>query len=79
LGSKHGKTPKSCFHVDTAATVFEAARLKGYEKLSAFVRADNIAALTAYLSQRFRIIGTAQRQAKINGKYVDEILIERFL
>ena len=25
------------------------------------------------------IIGTAQRQARINGKYVDEIIIERFL
>ena len=58
---------------------FEAALGKGYEKLSAFVRADNIASLAAYLSQGFRIIGTAQRQAKINGKYVDEILIERFL
>lgn len=58
---------------------FEAARCKGYEKLMTFVRADNVAALTTYLNQGFHIVGTAQRQAKINGIYVDEIIIERFL
>jgi len=58
---------------------FEAARCKGYEKLFAYVRADNTAALATYLSQGFRIIGTAQRHAKINGRYVDEIMIERAL
>ena len=58
---------------------FETARLKGYEKIFAYVRADNIAALTTYLNQGFRVVGTAQRHARINGKYVDEIMIEKFL
>jgi L-amino acid N-acyltransferase YncA len=58
---------------------FEAARCRGYEKLFAYVRADNPVALATYLSQGFRIIGTAQRHAKINGRYVDEIMIERAL
>lgn len=58
---------------------FEAARGKGYEKIFTFVRADNLAALGSYLKHGFRIVGTAQRQAKFNGKYVDEIIIERFL
>ncbi|MBW4617879.1 MAG: GNAT family N-acetyltransferase [Cyanosarcina radialis HA8281-LM2] len=58
---------------------FEAARNKGYEKLFGFVRADNTAALAAYLSQGFYRIGTAQRHAKIKEIYVDEIIIERFL
>lgn len=58
---------------------FEAARAKGYEKLFAFVRADNTAALAAYLSQDFKIIGTAQKHAKINNVYMDEIMIEKFL
>jgi len=58
---------------------FEAARCKGYEKLFTYVRADNLAALVCYLKQDFRIVGTLQRQAKLNGKYVDEIIIERFL
>lgn len=58
---------------------FEAAQRKGYEKIFTFVRADNPAALATYLHHGFHIIGTARRQAKCNGKYVDEIIIERFL
>src|SRR2546427_6847095 len=56
---------------------FEAARLKGYEKIFTFVRADNPAALQTYLRQGFHIIGTAKRQAKIDGRYIDEIMIEK--
>jgi L-amino acid N-acyltransferase YncA len=58
---------------------FEVARRKGYEKILTFVRADNPAALASYLKQGFAIVGTARRHAKINGAYVDEIIIERFL
>lgn len=58
---------------------FAAARAKGYEKLFAYVRVDNPAALAAYSSQGFQKIGIAQKQAKINGVYLDEIFIERFL
>jgi RimJ/RimL family protein N-acetyltransferase len=43
------------------------------------VRADNLAALATYLNHGFRILGMAQRQAKLNGKYVDELIVERFL
>jgi L-amino acid N-acyltransferase YncA len=59
--------------------VFQAARHKGYEKIFTFVRADNPAALQTYLAHGFRTIGTAHRHARIDGQYVDEILIERFL
>jgi L-amino acid N-acyltransferase YncA len=58
---------------------FVAARAKGYEKLFAFVRADNTAGLAAYLEQGFTQVGIAKNHAKIDGKYVDEIIIERFL
>ncbi len=58
---------------------FTAAQANGFEKLFAFVRADNITGLTAYLKQGFQIIGTAHRQAKINGVYIDEVLIEKWL
>lgn len=58
---------------------FEAARLKGYEKLFTFIRVDNTVALTTYLNQGFQIVGTAKRHAKINQTYVDEIIVERFL
>ncbi len=61
------------------ATTFEAACRKGYEKIFTYVRADNPAALAAYLKQGFRIVGTAFRHAKLRGRYVDEIVIEKLL
>jgi L-amino acid N-acyltransferase YncA len=61
------------------AATFAAARTKGYEKLFTYVRADNVAGLATYLNQGFRIVGTAQQHAKIRGRYVDEVIIERFL
>jgi RimJ/RimL family protein N-acetyltransferase len=61
------------------AATFEAARRKGYEKIFTYVRGDNPAALAVYQCQGFQIVGTARRQARLNGKYVDEIIIERFL
>jgi L-amino acid N-acyltransferase YncA len=61
------------------AATFAAARRKGYEKIFTYVRADNPAALAAYLKQGFRIVGTAFRHVKLNGRYVDEIVIEKFL
>ncbi len=61
------------------AATFEAARQKGYEKLFTFIRADHPAALATYQRQGFQIIGTARRQAKINGNYIDELMVEKFL
>jgi L-amino acid N-acyltransferase YncA len=61
------------------AVTFDAARDKGYEKIFTFVRADNPAALQTYLGQGFVVVGNAKRQAKIDGQYVDEILIEKWL
>ncbi len=59
------------------ASTFDAARDKGYEKLFTFVRADNPAALSTYRAHGFEIVGTARRHAKIDGRYIDEILIEK--
>lgn len=61
------------------AATFEAARRKGYEKIFTFVRADNEAGLAVYLKQGFSVVGTAQRHAKVDGAYIDEVMIERFL
>jgi len=58
---------------------FAAAIQKGYEKIFTFVRADNAAALATYLAQGFRTVGTARKHAKIDGQYVDEIMIEKLL
>lgn len=58
---------------------FTTAVQKGYEKILTFVRADNPAALETYVSQGFRTVGTAYRQARVGGQYVDEIIIEKLL
>jgi L-amino acid N-acyltransferase YncA len=58
---------------------FEAAVEKGYEKVFTFVRGDNPVALQVYLQQGFQVIGTARRHARLNGRYVDEIMIEKML
>ena len=60
-------------------TTLAAARQNGYEKIFTFVRADNPAALATYQAQGFEIVGTAFRQAKIDGRYIDEVLIEKIL
>ncbi len=62
-----------------AQATFASAQAKKYEKIFAFVRADNPNALKFYLGLGFRVVGTAQKQAKIRGNYVDEIIIEKFL
>jgi L-amino acid N-acyltransferase YncA len=62
-----------------SAVTFEAARGPGYEKIFTCVRADNLASLAFHLKLGFRIVGTAQRQAQIGGRYVDEIIIEMLL
>ena len=61
------------------ASTFASAGQKGYEKLFTFVRADNPAALASYRAHGFEVIGTARRHAKIDGRYIDEILIEKAL
>jgi L-amino acid N-acyltransferase YncA len=61
------------------AASFEAAAAAGFEKLFTFVRADNPAALQTYLAQGFTIVGTARNHAKIDGRYIDEVMIERSL
>lgn len=66
-----------------AAALFEAtlavARIRGFEKIMAFVREDNAAGQAVYARHGFRVIGTAARHAKIDGRYIDEVILERLL
>ena len=66
-----------------ASSLFQATFVamcqKGYEKVFAYVRGDNPTALSAYQKHGFSVVGTAKKHAKINERYVDEIIIERFL
>lgn len=58
---------------------FAAALERGYEKVFTYVRADNGAALRTYLRQGFRVVGTAERHARVGERYIDEIVIEKML
>ncbi len=62
-----------------SAATFQAARELGFRKLCAAIRGDNPAALTFYQGLGFRVVGVAQRQALLRGRYVDEVLAEMWL
>ena len=57
----------------------KVAKKKGYEKLFTFILKDNDEGLAIYLKQGFEIVGTARKHAKINGRYIDEIIVEKLL
>ena len=61
------------------AITIEAARRKGYEKIFTYIRADNPVALATYQKHGFRVVGRAARHAKVHGRYIDVIIVERFL
>ena len=48
-------------------------------KLQAMIRANNPPALAFYRKQGFRVVGTAERHARVGAGYVDEILTEKLL
>lgn len=58
---------------------FEEAVRKGYRKILTYIRADNPAALSTYLSQGFAVVGTARGHTKIGDRYIDEIIVEKIL
>jgi len=58
---------------------FTALAAKGYGKVFTFVLADNVASLQTYQHHGFTIVGTARRHARVRGRYVDEIIIEKCL
>ncbi len=62
-----------------AAETFRRLPAKGYEKLATYVLAENRAALAFYRQLGFEVVGTLRRQARFGPRYLDEVLIERFL
>ena len=61
------------------SATLERAERHGFEKLLAWVRADNTAGLRSYRKCGFAEVGTAKRHAKIGGRYVDVVLLEYLL
>jgi L-amino acid N-acyltransferase YncA len=58
---------------------FRQARSKGYAKIFTYIRADNPAALAVYEKHGFRRVGIAEKHVKIDGRFIDEVIIERHL
>jgi L-amino acid N-acyltransferase YncA len=58
---------------------FRAAKEQGFLKVMATIRADNPEAVSFYSSQGFRRIGTAHKHALVRGRFIDEIIMEKFL
>ncbi len=58
---------------------FDAAEQKGFRKLFAYIRADNPSAKAAYAAHGFRVVGIARDQARIGDRYIDQVIVEKFL
>jgi len=58
---------------------FAFAKKHDYIKFSTQVRAKNKLALNFYKKFGFKEVGRYKKQVKIDGKYDDEILLEKFL
>ncbi len=56
-----------------------ARRQKGLEKVSLTVFSTNEAAINLYRTFGFQIEGMSKRQYKIEGKYIDETIMGKFL
>jgi len=56
-----------------------ARRQKGLEKVSLTVFSTNEAAINLYHTFGFQIEGMSKRQYKIEGKYIDETIMGKFL
>ena len=62
-----------------AAASFAAALEMGYEKIFTDLRADNLDSLAYHLALGFTIVGAARGHARVAGRNIDVIFIERFL
>ena len=62
-----------------AAASFAAALEMGYEKIFTDLRADNLDSLGYHLALGFAVVGAARGQARVAGRAIDVIFIERFL
>jgi len=61
------------------ATISEAKKINGIEQLELGVSTVNKPAIAAYRKVGFNETGTSKRCLKVNGKYIDELLMVLFL
>jgi len=61
------------------AETCEEARHKKFRKITARIRGDNQDGLGYYPKMGFQIVGTYKDHSKIDGQYVDQVLMEYML
>ena len=64
---------------ELATASFATALEMGYEKVFTDLRADNLGSLGYHVALGFTIVGVARRHARVAGRDIDVIFIERFL
>lgn len=57
----------------------EWAEALGLEKLTAFTFSTNLRATNLFVKMGFATVGVRRRQYRVDGEYVDQVLLERFL
>lgn len=62
-----------------ARASFAAALELGYEKIFTDLRADNLDSLAYHLALGFDVVGAARRHARVAGRDIDVLFVERFL
>ena len=62
-----------------ARSSFAAARALGYDKIFTDLRADNLDSLAYHLALGFSVVGSARGHARVRGRDVDVLFIERSL
>ena len=58
---------------------FAVALALGYDKIFTDLRADNLDSLAYHLALGFAVVGAARRHARLGGRDIDVLFIERFL
>jgi RimJ/RimL family protein N-acetyltransferase len=61
------------------ALLNEIAKNKEIEKINLNVNTSRLSAVKLYEKLGFEIVGTLHKEMKVNGKYIDEHVMEKFL
>jgi L-amino acid N-acyltransferase YncA len=61
------------------AASFAQAREHGFAKVFTDIRADNLESVSFHRAMGFGVAGTASRLARLGGRYVDVVFVERDL
>ncbi len=62
-----------------ATASFDAARRAGCRRILTEIRGDNDASLRFYLALGFEVVGVAHDLARLGGRFVDVVIVERTL